>query len=86
MYIKRFLGGIFMESFRINHMIVDDEFLGEETVTADFIYNDNKYSITFNKEDFELINSWYFKENHTIPANLSIGLIELIREEIKNRI
>ncbi|MBM7662042.1 hypothetical protein JOC85_002849 [Bacillus mesophilus] len=75
-----------MESFKINHMIIDDEFLGEESVTADFTYNQNQYSVTFKKEDLELINSWYFEENQTIPANLSDTLIESLREEIKNRI
>jgi hypothetical protein len=75
-----------MESFIINHMIIDDEFLGEESVTADFSYNQNEYSATFKKADLELINSWYFKENQTIPANLSDTLLEWLREEIKHRI
>jgi hypothetical protein len=75
-----------MEAFIINHMIIDDEFLGEESVTAEFTYNQNEYSVTFNKADLELINSWYFRDHQTIPANLSDSLIESLREEVKNRI
>lgn len=75
-----------MENFEIKHLIVDDEFLDEESVTVDFTYNQNHYSITFKKSDFELVNTWYFKEDQTIPANLSDTLIKSIREEIQNRI
>ncbi|WP_246943157.1 hypothetical protein [Bacillus pinisoli] len=75
-----------MQPFIINHLIADDDFLGEESVTADFTYNENHYSITFKKSDLELVNTWYFKEDQTIPANLSHTLIDAIRDEIKNQL
>ncbi|WP_456279265.1 hypothetical protein [Bacillus sp. AK128] len=75
-----------MDEYKINHMIVDEHFQGEESVTVEFTYQQNNYSITYNKEDFEVINSWYFKEDQTIPANLSDTIIESIREEIKHMV
>lgn len=74
-----------MKPFEINNLIIDD-FEGQESVTADFTYNDKEYSITFNKAEFEVINIWVFKEDTSIPANLSNHIIESIREDIKKRI
>lgn len=75
-----------MKSYEIKHMIIDDEFHGEESVTADFTYNHKDYSITFKKADLEMINSWVFEEDTSIPADLSDSMIESIREEVKKRI
>ncbi|MDQ0244170.1 putative iron-regulated protein [Bacillus fengqiuensis] len=75
-----------MKPYEIKHMIIDDEFHGEESVTADFIYNNKDYSITFKKTDFEMINSWVFEGDTSIPANLSDNMIESIREDVKERI
>lgn len=69
-------------------MIIDDEFNGEESVTADFTHNDKDYSITLKKEDLEIkiINAWVFEDGSSLPANLSGTMIESIREDIKKRI
>lgn len=67
-------------------MIIDDEFDGEESVTADFTHNNKDYSITFKKADLEIINSWIFEDDTSFPANLSDNLIESIREDVKKRI
>lgn len=70
----------------MKHMIIDDDFYGEETVTADFTYNLHDYSITFKKEDLEILNAWIFEGGHSIPADLSDTIIESIREEVRKRI
>ncbi len=70
----------------MKHMIIDDDFEGDPAVTAEFSYNENDYSVTFNKSDLELINSWLFASDTTLPANLSDAMIETIREDIKKRI
>ena len=75
-----------MDPYEIKHMIIDDEFDGEEYVTADFTQNNRDYSITFKKADLEIINAWLFVENSSIPANLSGTLIESIREDVKKQI
>lgn len=75
-----------MNTYEINNMIIDDDFDGEESVTADFTHNNKEYSITFKKSDLEIINSWVFEDDTSIPANLSDNMIELIREDIKKRI
>ncbi|MGE7768202.1 hypothetical protein [Peribacillus sp. NPDC096540] len=75
-----------MKPYEIKNMIIDDEFDGEETVTADFTHNDKDYSITFNKADLEIINKWVFEDGSSLPSNLSDTIIESIREDIKKRI
>ncbi|QGQ48011.1 hypothetical protein [Metabacillus sediminilitoris] len=75
-----------MEPYKINNMIIDDEFDGEEFVTADFTHQNEEYSITFKKADLEIVNAWIFKEGTSLPANLSDHTIELIREDVKKRI
>lgn len=70
----------------MKHMIIDDEFYGEERVTADFTYNHHDYSITFKKEDLEILNAWIFEDGYSLPANLSDEIIEAIREDVKKRI
>jgi hypothetical protein len=67
-------------------MIIDDNFDGEEYVTADFTHNTKDYSITFKKADLEIINTWVFEDGTSIPANLSENMIESIREDIKKKI
>ncbi|MFZ3587709.1 hypothetical protein ACOI1C_00235 [Bacillus sp. DJP31] len=67
-------------------MIVDDGFEGEESVTTEFTSGNKKYSITFNKQDLELKNAWYFKDDTSIPANLPDHIIESIRNDVKERI
>ena len=75
-----------MKPYQINNMIIDDEFDGEEYVTADFTHQNQDYSITFKKADLEIMNTWVFKEGMSLPADLSDHMIELIREEVKTRI
>ena len=75
-----------MKPYTINNMIIDDEFDGEEYVTADFTHQKQDYSITFKKADLEIMNTWVFKEDKSLPADLSDHMIELIREEVKTRI
>ncbi len=75
-----------MKPYTMNNMIIDDEFDGEEYVTADFTHQNQDYSITFKKADLEIMNTWVFKEGMSLPADLSDHMIELIREEVKTRI
>ncbi|MBT2697490.1 hypothetical protein J7E79_08695 [Bacillus sp. ISL-40] len=75
-----------MKPYEIFNMIIDEEAYDQEEVTADFTYEDQDYSITFKKEDFEVVNAWVFKNGTSLPANLSENIIELIREDVKNRI
>ncbi|WP_332692036.1 hypothetical protein [Halalkalibacter lacteus] len=75
-----------MKPYEIKQMIIDDGFDGEEAVTADFTHNHNDYRITFNKSDLEIINTWLFEDETSIPANLSDDIIESIREDVKKRI
>lgn len=75
-----------VKQYEIIDMIIDDEFNGEEYVTADFKHENNAYSITFKKADLELINSWIFKDGTSLPANLPHQIIESIRQDVKNRI
>jgi hypothetical protein len=75
-----------VKSYEIKNMIIDDGFDGQETVTADFTHQHNNYSITFNKADLEILNTWVFENNTSLPANLSDQLIESIREDVKKKI
>jgi hypothetical protein len=75
-----------LKLYEIKHMIIDDEFDGEESVTADFTHNDKEYSITFKKSDLEIINTWVFEDDTSIPANISANIVESIREDVKERI
>lgn len=75
-----------MKPYTINNMIIDDHFEGEEYVTANFNYQKKDYSITFKKADLEMINSWVFENNTSLPASLSHQIIESIREDVKERI
>ncbi|MEH7013320.1 hypothetical protein V7087_21335 [Neobacillus niacini] len=74
-----------MKLYEITNMIIDDDFDSEEYVTAEFTHDQMNYSITFNKADLEIINSWVFKDGTSLPANLSDTLIESIREDVKKR-
>ncbi len=42
-----------MKPYTMNNMIIDDEFDGEEYVTADFTHQNQDYSITFKKADWK---------------------------------
>ncbi|WP_226665336.1 hypothetical protein [Metabacillus litoralis] len=75
-----------MDTFEITHMIIDEHFNGEESVTTDFTHNNKDYSITFKKSDLEVVNTWIFEEETSLPANLSENMIELLREEVKKNI
>lgn len=75
-----------MKPYEIKNLIIDDESNGDEHITADFSYQSQNYSITFNKSDLELVNAWVFKEGKSLPANLSEELIEMIREDISEKI
>jgi hypothetical protein len=75
-----------MTGYQIINMIVDDEFSGEEYVTAEIVYDQEVYSITFQKADLELMNAWLFKDGTSLPASLPEDLIDTIREEVQKRI
>jgi hypothetical protein len=75
-----------VNEYEITHMIIDDDFAGEEYVTTDITYNNKAYSITYKKADLEVINIWVFEGEQSLPAHLSDTIIEAIREEVKNRI
>lgn len=75
-----------MNSYEIKQMIIDDDFYGEESATVDFTHNNKDYSITFNKADLEIINSWQFEDDKSIPANLSDHIVESIRKDVKKKI
>ncbi|OAS89432.1 MULTISPECIES: hypothetical protein [Metabacillus] len=75
-----------MKPYEIKNMIIDDEFDGEEFVTADITHNQKDYSITFKKADLEIINTWIFENGSSLPANLSDTIIESIREDVKKKI
>jgi hypothetical protein len=79
-------GDYIVKTYEIKHMIIDDGFEGEESVTADFTHNNKDYSITFKKADLEIINTWVFEGDTSIPANLSDNIIESIRVDVKKRI
>ncbi|USK37265.1 hypothetical protein LIS77_15135 [Cytobacillus firmus] len=55
-----------MYPYEITGMIVDDEFDGEEYVTAEFLHEHNSYSITFKKADLEVINAWVFNDGSSL--------------------
>ncbi|APH05084.1 hypothetical protein [Bacillus weihaiensis] len=75
-----------MEQLNITHIIIDDDFYAEESVTTNFTHNEKDYSVTFKKADLEMLNAWVYDNNHSLPANLSDSLLEKIREEVKKRI
>ena len=75
-----------MKPYEIVNMIIDEGSICQEEVTADFTYENQDYSITFKKGDLELVNAWVFKNDTSLPANLSENIIERIREDVKNRI
>jgi hypothetical protein len=75
-----------VKPYEIVNMIIDEEAYDLEEVTADFTYQGQDYSITFKKGDLELVNAWVFKNDTSLPANLSKNVIEQIREDVKNRI
>lgn len=75
-----------VKSYEIKHMIIDDGFDGQEAVTTNFTHHNKDYSITFNKSDLEVLNTWVFEEETSLPANLSDNLIESIRDEVKQNI
>lgn len=75
-----------MKQYELTHMIIDDESNGEEHVTANFTHENEEYSITFQKSDLEIINTWVLKDHHSLPANLSDEIVESIRKDVKERI
>jgi hypothetical protein len=79
-------GDSVLKLYEITHMIIDDEFYGEETVTTNFTHQNKEYSITFDKSDLEILNTWVFENDTSLPANLSDEIIEAIREDVKKRI
>ena len=84
--MKNEKGEHIVQPYEIKNMIIDDDFEGQESVTTDFTHDHKDYSITFNKQDLEIINLWVFEQDTSIPAKLSEHLIESIREEVKKRI
>ena len=75
-----------MTPYEITNMIIDDDFYNEEFVTAEFTYENQVYSITFKKEDLDVVNAWVFKDGSSLPANLSNHIIESIRDEVSKKI
>lgn len=75
-----------MKPYEMKNLIIDDESNGDEHVTVDFSHQNEDYSITFNKSDLEMVNAWVFKEETSLPANLTDDVIEMIREDIKKKI
>ncbi|MGG3468723.1 hypothetical protein ABES02_14735 [Neobacillus pocheonensis] len=75
-----------MKPYEITSMIIDDDFYNEEFVTAEFTYENQVYSITFKKEDLDVVNAWVFKDGTSLPANLSNQIIESIREDVSKKI
>jgi hypothetical protein len=75
-----------VKPYEINNMIIDDDFDGEEFVTADFTYQNEDYSITFQKADLEIMNAWVFKNGTSLPVDLADPIFKLIREDVKKRI
>jgi hypothetical protein len=72
--------------YEITNMIIDDDFAVEEYVTADFTYENKNYSITFKKADLEIMNSWVFENETSLPAVLPENIVEALREDVKKRI
>ncbi|MDQ0230039.1 hypothetical protein [Metabacillus malikii] len=75
-----------MESFQILSMVVDEGQYDEQHVTAQVTHDGKEYSVTFDKDDFELINAWIFEKETSLPANLSDEEIEVIRNEVRGRL
>ncbi|WP_257535577.1 hypothetical protein [Mesobacillus foraminis] len=78
--------GISLGPYEITEMIIDDDFYGQETVTAHFTYKQENYSITFNKGDLEVLNAWVLKKDASLPANLSNIPIGWIRKAVDKEI
>ncbi|ARK32711.1 hypothetical protein [Halalkalibacter krulwichiae] len=74
-----------VEQYQMKEIIIDHHFIGEESITADFTYNKQDYSVTFHKSDLEVLNMWVLKEGTSLPANLSDELIHALREEVQQR-
>ncbi|RXI96625.1 hypothetical protein DS745_23275 [Anaerobacillus alkaliphilus] len=74
-----------MMDYEIKHMIIDEQY-DEEHVTANFTFNNQEYSVTFQKSDLEIINAWRLEENTSLPANLSGELIDTLRKDVKKSI
>jgi hypothetical protein len=77
---------ILVKSYEITNMIIDDDFAVEEYVTAEFVHESKDYSVTFKKEDLEIINSWVFEAGTSLPANIPEEILESIRNDIKKKI
>ncbi|WP_117160837.1 hypothetical protein [Paraliobacillus sp. X-1268] len=75
-----------MDLYQIKNMIIDDEQYSEESITVDFTNNNKRYSITLNKADLEVVNTWVFENNTSIPASLPDEIIKSIREDVKKQI
>lgn len=75
-----------MHLYQIKNMIIDDELYSEESITVDFTHDNKVYSITLNKGDLEVVNTWVFEGNTSIPATLPVEIIESIREDVKKKI
>ncbi|GAE37525.1 hypothetical protein [Halalkalibacter akibai] len=69
--------------YEITNMIIDNHFDIEEVITVSITHDYKSYSITFNKSDLEVINTWVFEKNTSFPAVLSESIINSIREDIK---
>ena len=75
-----------MKSYEMTNLIIDDESYGEEHVTVELSIEQQKYMITFQKSDLELMNAWVLKGDKTLPANLSDEIMDSIKEDIKKKI
>lgn len=75
-----------MKPYEMKHLIIDDMLHGQESITADFTYQDQEYSITFNKSDLEVINTWVFHNGTSLPTDLPNAIIESLKEEIEKEI
>ncbi|MBS8263761.1 hypothetical protein DYI25_04800 [Mesobacillus boroniphilus] len=75
-----------MNSYEMTNMIIDEEAYGEEHVTVELLFEQQNYIITFQKSDLELMNAWVLEDGKTLPANLSKGLMDSIKEDIKKKI
>lgn len=74
-----------MDGYQIKNMIIDDELYSQESITVDFTQDNKMYSVILNKADLEVVNTWVFKANTSIPATLPDNVIESIREDVKKK-
>lgn len=75
-----------MKPYSIKDMYSDHESYGEEHVTAEITYEEKDYMLTFQKSDLELMNAWVLENGTSLPAALSEDLIELVKEDISEKI